>query len=446
MHTTRRLAVRFFGSAALFACAFAHADGPIDPGFYYGVPYTFPSYVGKVNVELTALAQDSRGHLISAGRTSDSSNESYLVTRLNLESPVNLDNGFGSNGIAANPFGTLIPSGAVAAAVDHHDRIVTGGYFALYRSCGSSPSVLTYYFSAVRLKNGGGSDDGSVDTSFGTGFPSGTTGVTVGDCNFTNRPTALTIGPNDEVTVGGSAYNGTHGDIALVRWDSLGRLDTSFGGSGIVNPSSAFDTDLGALTTDEHGRILAGAFEVGPTAKRVFIYRFEADGTLDPTFGKSGISQSDFRDYTLVFGIAVDPVGRVIVAGTTSDPSGSHAVLMRLTSSGDLDQSFGVAGISEIANFYVESLLLDLKGRPILGGSSEYGVATLAHFNLDGSLNTAVGFGGVYTTPLGLDVSGATSVVIDPMGRLNTAIRANDREGSVSSVVRYDELFGDGFD
>ena len=433
--------------AAVLMSTSAFAEAPIDPGFSYGRPFIYFNYTGSPSIELNAITVDFEGHLISAGR--NDSTGTFLVTRLNLDTPTNLDGTFGSGGIAENPFGS-INSGIVAVAVDHHDRIVTAGYSAVHRSCGSNPDVYTYYFSAARLKNGGGADDGNIDASFGSGPLGGVTALSVGDCNFTQGATAIAIGANDEVTIGGSAFNGTNNGIALVRWDASGALDSSFGSSGVVNPINSIDTALGAIAIDDEGRTLATAFQIGPGARKFFVYRFNKDGTLDSTFGTSGIKAVALSANSSVCCIAIDSAKRIIVAGTANSPIYS-AFVARFKSDGELDENFGEFGISMLplsGDSSATGLTIDRHDRPIVVGSSEYGVATLTHLNIDGSLNNAVGYGGVFTTAIGFPASAASSVTIDSLGRPNLLIIASQLGGggSVSAVVRYDELFGEGFD
>jgi hypothetical protein len=68
------------------------------------------------------------------------------------------------------------------------------------------------------------------------------------------------------------------------------------------------------------------------------------------------------------------------------------------------------------------------------------------HYNLDGTLNTAVGFGGIFTTMLGEYSSGAAAVLIDPQGRPTLAAYGTDRDGAFPALLRYDGLFSEGFE
>jgi hypothetical protein len=152
--------------------------------------------------------------------------------------------------------------------------------------------------------------------------------------------------------------------------------------------------------------------------------------------------------------VAVDNEGGIIITGEADTKTDTDRLFVaRLNQNGSIDRTFGSSGFSRpfisMSDSGSSGLTIDSKGRPLVAGYSAdfaYGVATLVHFNRDGSLNTAVGFGGVFTTPLGLDSSFATSVLVDSYGRPNVTIGAYDRDGSIPILVRYDEMFGDGFD
>lgn len=74
------------------------------------------------------------------------------------------------------------------------------------------------------------------------------------------------------------------------------------------------------------------------------VYRVEANGALDATFGTLGIfelSADEHGGYHVANSIALDPDGRIVVAGSGAE----NLVVLALTSDGTLDASFGDGGV-----------------------------------------------------------------------------------------------------
>jgi len=136
------------------------------------------------------------------------------------------------------------------------------------------------------------------------------------------------------------------------------------------------------------------AYPPGPMEGKVLvlagqIYRFQADGTLDPTFGHRGVVQVGISDKTL----AIDAAGRALVGGFTLTPSSSLAIIARLKPSGRLDRSFADEGLWR--GHYdggVEDIDIDTSG-PVtrilaMVGDDFDGSAWVYRFEEDGSLDS----------------------------------------------------------
>jgi uncharacterized delta-60 repeat protein len=137
------------------------------------------------------------------------------------------------------------------------------------------------------------------------------------------------------------------------------------------------------------------------------ILRFNANGSLDTTFGGSGTGKvmifSSGSDYA--YAIAIQPTdGKIVVMGADGNSIG----VARLTTAGTLDTSFGTGGevITPIGGYgpYLlhSAVAIDSLGRIIVGGSVQGNTAVpaLARYNPDGTLDTSFGVGGVQTVSL----------------------------------------------
>src|SRR4051812_23061949 len=121
------------------------------------------------------------------------------------------------------------------------------------------------------------------------------------------------------------------------RMLSAGDLDPTFGKAGVVTASFGGDVNREYLAVQRDGRIVV-AMAVTPKGSKsheVVVARFKTDGKLDGSFGKSGktVTPASGEVYNLTTSPRIDTQNRIVVRAGNS--------LMRFTSSGTLDLSFG---------------------------------------------------------------------------------------------------------
>lgn len=119
-----------------------------------------------------------------------------------------------------------------------------------------------------------------------------------------------------------------------------------------------------AITHDAAGNLLAtGQIADGVAAAEdfeIFVARITPTGVLDPSFGTGGITRVNVaeggRALEVGNSIALQSTGEIVVAGTAEhDPTAgglaatdTDIVILRFTADGDLDATFGAAGIDRI--------------------------------------------------------------------------------------------------
>src|SRR5262249_6416167 len=126
-------------------------------------------------------------------------------------------------------------------------------------------------------------------------------------------------------------------------------LDLSFGQNG--RAAYAPDTTAGRrLAVDSLGRIVVGGTDIDSLGnRRLSVWRFSGSGVLDTSFGSGGIFSYSAAYASGGFDVAVDSSSRVLASGWVADASRrTDLALLRLTSSGTLDTSFGTGGITTI--------------------------------------------------------------------------------------------------
>src|ERR1041384_6460547 len=101
-------------------------------------------------------------------------------------------------------------------------------------------------------------------------------------------------------------------------------LDPTFGTSGIVRTDFAGNIDqANAVVVQPNGQIIAAgsSFSNSKTVEDFIVARYNANGSLDKRFGKNGKITTDFfRNVDSISAIAIQPDGRIVVAGFAQLP------------------------------------------------------------------------------------------------------------------------------
>jgi uncharacterized delta-60 repeat protein len=188
---------------------------------------------------------------------------------------------------------------------------------------------------------------GVLDPAFGTG------GVVSSSLGATTRAYSVATYPqegtaNDGKIVVGGAYIGTNTkyQFGVVRYNLDGSLDKSFGGSGeVTTPGSGAFGAIG-LAIQPDGKVVAAGDSNGDFA----VVRYNVDGSLDKTFGNRGVAKTAIvsGNFDRIYAIALQPDGKIVAVGGTSpsNNSGREVVLARYNANGTLDTSFGKGGLA----------------------------------------------------------------------------------------------------
>lgn len=183
--------------------------------------------------EIRDIAIDSYGRIIIAGkRVAGVNNENAVVARLTKNGQ--LDTTFGTNGVAIYDGPSHKADRAEAVKIDSSGKIVVTGY--------SDEKMALAKFN----------NDGSLDTSFASN------GLFIYSNGVNSAGIDLTIDANDNILVTGSV---PVTQMALWRFDTTGKLDTSFNNTGIATFTNGYNWDVGrAIALDKDYKILVGGF------------------------------------------------------------------------------------------------------------------------------------------------------------------------------------------
>lgn len=188
--------------------------------------------------------------------------------------------------------------------------------------------------------------DGSLDTTFGSNGAS-INSICSAFPNVGYYPQQMAIQSDNKIIIMGLQQNSTYPNAYwIARLTPDGALDTAFNGTGFKDLSFGTVQDRGlCIALQADGKILVGGTS-GSTAEFFTVARLTTTGALDTTFGIGGKAQVAFSGTeSMANSILVQPDGAILLGGyTVNAPYARDFALVRLLSNGSIDTSFGVNG------------------------------------------------------------------------------------------------------
>ncbi len=368
-----------FDSAALCVLRFS-PRGVLDAGFGKGGAVVTPLLPprNRDRATVTALLQDGMGRATVVGWR-------YLSTALDANVPVitsarytaagELDASFGERGIVTTRVDQAAVTQAFAATLDRDGRLLVAGYSGGSKLRNPRGSFDDWPIRAILLRY---TPKGGLDTSFGDGGiasyllePSGKDGRQGRDFllyDYDHIKTAgLILDPLGRSVV---AVSGGEGPGVLLRYTPEGRLDPSFGSTGVVRTPMGEGSGISTLLWDSAGRLLA----VGTSADSMVLGRYSADGVPDSTFGERGTRRTPIGAGMRVSAALRDGDRHLLVVAS----GGSGVQLARFDAEGLPDKSFGSNGVIHTAPdkrlATAAGLTIDDEGVPTVAALSDDGI------------------------------------------------------------------------
>ncbi len=243
--------------------------------------------------------------------------------------------------------------------------------------------------------------DGSIDSSFGNDGVTGTTEL--------SEVFGMTVQKDDAII----ALGHTSKDIKLAKYKKDGGLDETFGANGTVI-TDVEDNDVPVeVLIQPDGKILVGGYSINNSnePRDGFLIRYMPDGSLDKNFGDKGIkildSISSPMGMVSLNSIALQNDEKIVVATNNFKP-----YVYRFNSDGSIDRGFGNKGEAYFqGRFVANSIALQTDGKIVGGGyaGSNMGAACL---NADGKIDSSFGNNGIVQVLFGKDYSEATKLLV----------------------------------
>jgi uncharacterized delta-60 repeat protein len=294
-------------------------------------------------------------------------------------------------------------------------------------------AISVFYFSPLLVQAAAG----DLDSSFGVGGRvvtdvSGYTGESGQDVAFQ---------PDGKILLAGYAQSSSNGtlDIVVLRYNSDGSLDTSFGVDGKVLTDFGNANDLAhAIALQVDGRIIVAGRAYTSGVSNFAVARYDVNGNLDPSFGIQGKTTIIFKGkgnkalFSWVRDIAIQFDGRIVLAGEADAKLG----LARLNPDGALDPDFGINGKTIVSlsggtggsgAYTVAMQTVDSEERIVAAGyaATRRGVIdfALARFKANGTLDNSFDGDGKVITDFAGGEDLINDIVIDASNRIVAAGR-----------------------
>jgi len=346
-----------FSVSNVLALARCRVDGTPDYLFGYEGKLTLPLSAG---LRTMTMALQSDGKILATVTYSGGGNNSTVIR---FRTNGTIDTSFGTNGFwGENSFSIY------AIRVQPDGKIILGG---------SDDSQ----FYAARLNA-----NGSLDATFGS---SGFASIVLGGEEAPGK-NGLLFQPDGKIILGGTVMDLTQNvyEFGVTRFYADGTIDIPFGTVGrTVASSSNLTYDFGnAVGLQSDGKILIGGYVLlSSTASYFCMARFTTNGVLDTTFGANGFAITSVPGQQQGMAMAVQLNDKILLAGVNSNPgTNNQAVICQYNADGSLDPTFGASGSTNVdfgsgLDQGIQAMSLDYSGRIVLGGvaGNTFGIARL---------------------------------------------------------------------
>jgi uncharacterized delta-60 repeat protein len=142
---------------------------------------------------------------------------------------------------------------------------------------------------------------------------------------------SVAIQSNGKIVAGGYTSNGLNRDLAVVRYNTNGSLDTTFDSDGIATTAlGPGDDAASSIAIESDGKLVI----TGPCNRDFGLLRYLPNGSLDTTFGGGdGVSTIDFNSFSSdrANGMGFDSDGRAIVVGESNGAFALARILLEQT-------------------------------------------------------------------------------------------------------------------
>ncbi len=421
------------------AAVFAQRAGSLDTTFNH-TGKVYNTIAGDTANAGIAMAIQSDGKIVVTGYTESITDNTSRCAVVRYNTDGSIDTTFNKTGYVVANIDSTKSLSFCSVVIQPNGKILALG------------SENNYNFVLVRLNV-----NGTLDTTFGS------KGIALTSVN--GEATSLVLQSDSKIVAGGFGVGLDVPPFELVRCDSTGKIDSTFGTDGIVDTfltstyySEAFPH---ALAIQSDGKIVAAGFTIPTyfdTLGNIYygsfsvLARFNTDGSFDTTFGIGGTDTQHIVG--TLNAVAIQTDGKIVVSGNLGlslHYTLSYFAVVRYNSNGSQDKNFGNNGIeidSMASSGVAASLVLQADGKIVAAGYGLPGGWGLSRFNTNGTRDTLFGIGGNVSTDIipGNPEDAAESVALQSDGKIVVAgfVTNNEANGIYFALARYNNYISTG--
>jgi uncharacterized delta-60 repeat protein len=283
--------------------------------------------------------------------------------------------------------------------------------------------------------------NGSLDTSFDADGK-----VITAVSSFSDYANSVVMQADGKLVAAGYSYNASgNKNISLVRYNTNGSLDSSFNGNGkIITAVSVASNVANAVVVQSDGKLVIAGYSYNASGNTDFaLIRYNTNGSLDTSFDGDGkLTTSLGLVSSFANTVIVQPDKKIVAAGYSYDAQGHTTfAVIRYNANGSLDSSFDTDGkvTTALSAFsdYATSVIMQPDGKLLVAGYSYNATNTadfaLVRYNANGSLDTSFDGDGKVITNITSADDYARSVVLQADGKVLVTGTANND----FAIVRY---------
>lgn len=293
-----------------------------------------------------AIAKDANGNIYATGSFTNSSNKDrgYIVK---FKPDGSLDKSFNGSGYVNLSMDSYLNT----IAIQSDGKIVVAGE--------EQGKALTMRFNS----------NGTADSSFGSSGK-----VTIGNGTAKDEVNDIAIDSSGNIVLVGKTVVNSKENVAVARLTPSGQIDTNFGNNGGFFYNSGDDDNAKAVKIDSSGKIVLS----GMSGNSMLLIKLNSNGSLDTSFGAGGVVKYSDSPYCKGYDLALDTDDNILVTGFAGQSWTSvKMALWRYNIEGNLDKTFNKTGILTYSGGYSidvgMAVTLDDDGKILVGGYSYQG-------------------------------------------------------------------------
>ncbi len=364
---------------------------------------------GSADSNMASMSLQADGKILTCGSYYDGLVNQIALSRYNIDG--SLDNSFGTNGKVLTPIGTNLEN-------EHNTvRVLNNGKILVSGTNGTSSS---YDFAIVQYNS-----NGSLDLTFGNNGVVLSDFNNEHNISTLEIQTDNKIVIGGSILIPSSNNNS---NFAIARYNIDGSKDTSFGINGLVsinigtvsNNLTVSDDYVDALKIQSDGKIIASGLTSLNNGGDFGMVRLNTDGSIDSSFGINGRVITDFGSIEEANAIQILSDGKIILSGIYyyNSDTNEKVVIAKYNSNGTLDATYGTSGkvITDFGNSspvdFAFSSQIQTDGKLLIIGYVKNATADafIAIYNIDGTLDTSLNSSGFLFIDFGVNEDAVTSV------------------------------------